>query len=96
MRALAYLTVPTLYVIFAFAAMLAGVWGLLSVPMTMSFDRLSRITVAMDRLAAAMLGWDGRSTISKECGGDDCRFCRVLCRVLNYVLQKDHCSVVDS
>lgn len=52
---------------------------------------------AQDRAAAAFLGWDGDATISKECGRElayapkPCRFCRILCAILNVVLEPDHC-----
>lgn len=46
----------------------------------------------MDALLAAMLGWDGRSTVSKECGRSDCRFCRWLCRALHWLLEREHCA----
>lgn len=46
----------------------------------------------MDRLGAAVMGWGGDYTISAECGSRraGCRFCRVVCRVLNLV-QPGHC-----
>jgi hypothetical protein len=87
-------TIPVaavLYVIFSIAAALAGVAGVIA----LCFGRttyLSRICRAMDALLAALLGWDGRSTVSKECGASDCRFCRVLCRVLSALLERDHCA----
>lgn len=47
----------------------------------------------MDRLGAAALGWGGDYTISAECGSrrTDCRFCRVVCRLLDFV-QPGHCA----
>lgn len=86
-----YVTVIVLYVIFSVASALAGVWGVLSL-VTGDTSRISRITHAMDRLLAAMLGWDGKSTVSRECGTDDCRFCTVLCRILDKLLEKHHCE----
>lgn len=84
--------VALLYLVFSIAAALAGVAGLAG----LCFGRTtyaSRICRAMDALLAAMLGWDGRSTVSSECGASDCRFCRWLCRALDLVLQKDHCAL---
>jgi hypothetical protein len=50
----------------------------------------------MDMSAAAILGWSGRATVSKECGRElieqrACRFCRVVCAILDKVLERDHC-----
>lgn len=57
-------------------------------------------------LLAPMLSdeWNGRSTVSKECGrqlaaGKPCRFCRIVCVLLSYrifgrwyVLEPGHCE----
>lgn len=47
----------------------------------------------MDRLGAAVMGWGGDYTISAECGSrrSGCRFCRWVCRVLDWV-QPGHCA----
>lgn len=81
-----YMTVVLLYLLFSLASALAGLWGLVF------FRRIGQVTQAMDRTLAAMLGWDGRSTVSKECDSSDCRFCRVLCRVLNWAFKQHHCG----
>lgn len=86
-----YVTVIVLYVVFSIASALAGVWGVLTL-LTGDTSRISRICHAMDRVLAAMLGWDGRSTVSKECGTDDCKFCAVLCRILHRLLEPYHCE----
>ena len=51
------------------------------------------VIAAMDRLAAAVLGWGGDYTVSAECGSrhKDCRFCRLVCRLLDLV-QPGHCA----
>jgi hypothetical protein len=48
---------------------------------------------AMDRLAAAVLMFDGERTVSAECGRSECRACKWLCAVLNLVEKEgvDHC-----
>jgi len=48
---------------------------------------------AQDKLAAALLGWGGRYTVSAECGSRQagCAFCRLLCRLLD-VIQLWHCN----
>lgn len=81
-----YITVIALYFVFSIASALAGLWGLVF------FWRISAVTQAMDRTLAAMLGYDGHSTVSKECDKSDCRFCRVLCAVLDRILEKGHCG----
>lgn len=93
MRPWTPLTVAIIYVAFAAASALAGLVGVLSL---LSFDtsRISRITRAMDCLVAAMLGFDGRSTLSAECGrrASSCLACRRLCQVLHIALEKGHCE----
>ena len=86
-----YISVCILYVVFSMAAALAGVAGLVGLAAGRT-AYVSRICRAMDALLAAMLGWDGRSTVSKECGRSDCRFCRALCAVLNVILERGHCA----
>lgn len=86
------LTVVCLYVFFSLTSAFMGLWGVVYTIFTFDTTRISHIGEAMDRLLAAGAGYDGRSTISKECGqADACRLCRVLCWVLNYLLAKNHC-----
>jgi hypothetical protein len=79
----------------------AGVAGLITGLVALSFKRgrsyTSNLVHAQDCAAAAFLGWSGKHTISKECGWElfkdrPCRFCRVLCRILDLVLETDHCK----
>lgn len=53
----------------------------------------SRVVHAMDCLAAAQVGYDGRSTISKECGRqhDKTSFCRRICRWIDWA-DEGHCD----
>lgn len=88
-----FLTIPTvilLYIIFSITSMLAGIYGILT--LVTGTSRISRITRAMDCLLAAMLGFDGRSTVSKECGKSNCVLCKLLCKALHYTLEKEHCE----
>lgn len=53
------------------------------------------ILLAMDKLAASVMGWTGRNTVSAECGVEEkekrsCFFCKILCRYLN-VFDPNHC-----
>jgi hypothetical protein len=90
-RPTAILVVPLLYVLFWLAAVLAGPAGLLVLPF--SARRASLIFQGMNRLAATLLGFDGKATISKECGRrPECRACAALCAVLHLVLERDHCA----
>lgn len=87
-------TIPmvlVLYVLFSVAAALAGAAGLVGLCLGRT-RYVSRISRAMDALLAAVLGWDGRETVSKECARSDCRFCRWLCAALNLLLERDHCT----
>jgi len=86
-----YLTVAVLYLIFSAAAGLAGLAGLVGLCLGKT-EYISNVSRAMDSLLAALLGWDGRSTVSKECGRSNCRFCLILCAVLDVVLKKGHCK----
>jgi hypothetical protein len=53
----------------------------------------SRVVHAMDCQLAAQLGYDGRSTVSKECGRQHERttFCRRICRWLDWA-DEGHCT----
>lgn len=81
---------------FSIAAAFAGVIGLVGLAVDVARGRGARHTAnimhSMDMLLAAILGWDGRSTVSKECGRSACRFCRLVCAVLHRVLERDHCA----
>lgn len=89
--AVKYISVVVLYVIFSAAACGAGLLGLLGLAAG-NTHYISNICKAMDKLLAAMLGWDGASTVSRECGKSSCRFCRILCPVLSWALREDHCA----
>jgi hypothetical protein len=85
-----------------FLFVLAGVAGLVTGLLALPFKKTRRYTGdlvhAQDCAAAAFLGWSGERTISKECGLElefhekPCRFCRVVCRLLHYFLESDHCK----
>lgn len=90
-----YVTAFVLYVIFSIAAALAGVIGLLVLPFRPQYT--ANVMHTMDMLLAALFGWDGRSTVSKECGrellgGEPCRFCRWVCALTHRLLEKGHCE----
>lgn len=55
------------------------------------------IVKAQDKVIAALFGYDGTKTLSKECGqaverGTKCFFCKLLCNVLHYALERGHCK----
>lgn len=99
------LVVWVLFVLATIAGLFAGVGALLlSLPLQLlkleGAKRLQRYASnnihAADCAAAAFLGWDGRSTISKECGreilaGKPCTFCTFLCKTLHRV-HDNHCE----
>lgn len=85
-----YITVAVLYAVFSFAACFAGAAGFIGLCLGRT-RYASNVCQALDRLLAALLGWDGAATVSKECGRTDCSFCRVLCRVLDVLLERGHC-----
>lgn len=91
-----YVTAIFLYILFSITSMAAGVVGALSL-FTFKTRRISAIMHSMDMLLAAILGWDGRSTVSKECGrelegGSPSRFCRCLCYALDKTIEEGHCK----
>lgn len=56
------------------------------------WDYAKNILRAKDRMAAALLGWSGRYTISAECGADlDCAPCRAVCWLLDWI-DPGHCA----
>ena len=95
-KAGAIVLVPLIYAIFCLSSAIAGVVGLASF-LTGSTKALSRITHAMDVLAAAQLSvffpaWSGRTTVGAECGSDiECKFCSWLCGILNW-MEDRHCE----
>lgn len=69
------------YVAFSISAVVA----IVACPVALLFDiaYASSVLRAMDRLMAAVVGFDGRNTLSAECGADmECRACAALCKVL--------------
>ena len=90
MKYLSAVTALVLYFIFSFASALAGLIGLAALPFRPQYT--ANVMHSMDMTLAALFGWDGRSTVSKECGKSDCRFCRVLCAVLHVILERNHCK----
>ncbi len=70
--------------------------AILSVPISLialitdEWPYAKKVLKAMDKLMAAILGWDGTYTISAECGRSSCTFCNVICWILNKI-QPGHC-----
>lgn len=95
MRSL-WLVVPTLILlvlIFIVGSLLTIFVRLPYCMITWQWSKVSNIVQSLDRLCAAGLpfGWNGRKTISWECGGDDCTFCKAVCAWMNAMLEADHC-----
>ena len=78
-----------LWLPFSLAAIIAIPVSLVAV--FLEWDYAKNILRAKDKLAAALLGWDGRRTLSAECGASDCRFCRAICWTLNWI-DHGHCA----
>lgn len=90
-----YITLVVLFVIFSLAAIFSPAFALVGAFFSLRYA--AHIMHSMDMILAAILGWDGRSTVSKECGrelasGAPCRFCRIVCRVLDRILEAGHCQ----
>ena len=96
-----YITAFVLFFVFAAASIAAPFVALFAI-LTGQFRYAGNITHSEDMTLAALIApligrdWNGRSTVSKECGRDldeprPCRFCRVLCAVLDKILEPGHC-----
>lgn len=98
------ITAVCLYGLFSITAALAGAAGILGGILRRDAQYTANVMHSMDMLLAALLGWNGRATVSKECGaelaaGRPCRFCRAVCAVLSYklfgrfhLLEPEHCA----
>lgn len=94
-----YLKYPTaiiLYVVFSIASAAAGLLGLLVGAIKRDPKYTANVMHSMDMTLAAIFGWDGRKTVSKECGlellsGNPSTFCKCTCKVLDHTLAHDHC-----
>lgn len=99
-----YVTVIALMLIFSVLALISGPIALLAVAFGLLlyllgnpaadvlFTYASNIAKTLDRTGAALFGWNGNKTISWECGRSDCLFCKVICSILNVILEPDHCK----
>lgn len=89
-----YLTLIPLVLLCYVAFSLASVVAVLMVPLALVFERFTyagRVFHSMDCLMAAVLGWDGRHTVSAECGADRTGLCKTLCAFLD-LLDPGHCA----
>lgn len=59
--------------------------------MTDTFPYGKDILRAMDKLAAAVMGWSGFYSVSAECWHSECKLCRLICRLLD-LIQLGHCE----
>jgi hypothetical protein len=89
-----YLVVLILWILFVLAQVGGFLLGALAAFFG-QFDYANRIVRAQDKATAAFLGFSGDSTVSSECEKSDCRLCKILCAILNYVLEPDHCKKND-
>lgn len=93
-----YLALPIIWLLFWLAGVVAPLVALLRGLLTLDSSPISDSFHAHNRLAATVLGFDGKRTISAECGlrlkaKPDCQPCRTLCSILSRVLEhKNHCQ----
>lgn len=78
-----------LWVPFSFAAIVAIPVSLVAV--FTEWEYAKNILRAKDKMAAALLGWSGRYTISAECWKSECRLCKFVCAFLD-LIQPGHCA----
>lgn len=82
-----------IWVLFWMAGIVAPLVALVRALLTLSADPISHTFHAQNRVAATVLGFKGKLTISSECGLSDCSWCKRLCSVLSFVLQHpNHCE----
>lgn len=92
MKAIARIAVAffVLWIPFSIAALIAIPVSLFA--LVFEWDYAKNILRAKDKLAAALVGWSGRYTVSAECGAETkCKVCAVLCWVLG-VIDSGHCE----
>ena len=90
-----YVTAVILFAVFVLAATFAPYLAIVGLALG-QVRYAGNIAHSLDMLLAAMLGWNGRATVSEECGkqiiaGNPCRFCRLVCSLLDKFLETDHC-----
>lgn len=78
-----------LWVPFSIAALVAIPVSLFA--LVFEWEYAKNILRAKDKLAAALLGWSGKYTVSAECGVSDCKACKAVCWLLNF-LDPGHCE----
>lgn len=86
-----YLVVPVIWLLFIVAQPLAFLLALLSLFGGTS-TYAGAVLHAQDKATAAFFGFSGNDTLSSECEKSDCRFCKILCAVLNVILEPNHCK----
>lgn len=80
---------------FIIVLMLAGIWYLLH--KATSSNTCLRVAIGFDQVGNAMVGGSEDETVSSRLGRkieqDDCKPCRVLCKILSFVFRdKFHCT----
>lgn len=79
-----------LWLPFSIAALLAIPVSLFAI--FVEWEYAKNILRAKDKLAAALLGWSGKYTVSAECGAEtDCLPCRAVCWILEWI-DPGHCT----
>ena len=89
--------VALLWPVFSLAALCAIPLFPLSL-LCLQFDYAGYLMQSKDRLLAALLGWNGRKTVSRECGEQllskverPCTFCSLVCKALDW-FDPGHCK----
>lgn len=82
------------YISFAIACVVS----IFLIPVSLVFKEFKyarRVLLAQDRVLASVMGFDGTSTVSRECGllasSGRCGWCCLLCKLLN-LLDPGHCE----
>lgn len=85
-----FVALLVLWLPFSIAALVAIPVSLFAI--FFEWDYAKNILRAKDKLAAALLGWSGKYTISAECGSEaDCFLCQTICSILNWI-DPGHCA----
>lgn len=70
----------------ALAAIVVAFWAIF-----FDWGYAKKLLKLLDKLCAGVLGFSGEYTISAECGRAECRFCKVVCWLLDFI-QPGHCK----
>lgn len=91
MKYFVILIIWILFVLVQPLAMFAALLSLLGGTSTYAVNILR----AQDKATATFFGFSGERTVSKECEESECKWCKLLCYILNKTLEDNHCKKAE-